>query len=107
MQASAGQQQRNCSGCGRSIPWDANLCPYCGRDYRMQMVAPPAQLAMTEGFKVVLYILSLLVFPVGILLGFVYREKPDAESKEFGRVCLVLGFMGLILWMIFTLMWLI
>ncbi len=53
-----------------------------------------------------LYILSLLVFPVGILLGFVYRERPDPESKEFGDVCLMLGFLGLILWMFFTLMWL-
>ena len=29
---------RNCVSCGRSIAWDANVCPYCGHDYRMQMM---------------------------------------------------------------------
>ncbi|MFX1236362.1 MAG: hypothetical protein ACFFAS_10950 [Promethearchaeota archaeon] len=24
---------RNCVSCGRRIPWDANLCPYCGHKY--------------------------------------------------------------------------
>jgi len=27
-------EQRYCVKCGRSIPFDANLCPYCGHDYR-------------------------------------------------------------------------
>ena len=27
------KQKRNCVKCGRSIPWDANLCPYCGHNY--------------------------------------------------------------------------
>lgn len=27
------KQIRNCVKCGRSIPWDANLCPYCGHNY--------------------------------------------------------------------------
>ena len=38
---------RNCVACGRPIAWDAQLCPYCGKDYRYQQpsvqVAPPAQ----------------------------------------------------------------
>lgn len=25
---------RMCVKCGRNIPFDANLCPYCGHDYR-------------------------------------------------------------------------
>ncbi len=32
---------RSCVSCGRSIAWDVNVCPYCGHDYRMQMM--PAQ----------------------------------------------------------------
>ncbi|MEM0344064.1 MAG: hypothetical protein QXU73_07470 [Thermoplasmata archaeon] len=31
---------RNCVSCGRTISWDANVCPYCGHDYRTQAVAP-------------------------------------------------------------------
>lgn len=25
---------RVCVDCNKQIPWDANLCPYCGHDYR-------------------------------------------------------------------------
>lgn len=30
-------QTRSCVACGRQIQWDANVCPYCGHDYRQQM----------------------------------------------------------------------
>jgi len=43
MQASGGQSTRNCVSCGRAIAFDANVCPYCGHDYRMQMMAPVPQ----------------------------------------------------------------
>lgn len=28
------KNKRICVRCGREIPWDASLCPYCGHDYR-------------------------------------------------------------------------
>ena len=28
--------KRYCPSCGRSIPMDANLCPYCGNDFRIK-----------------------------------------------------------------------
>jgi predicted nucleic acid-binding Zn ribbon protein len=34
---------RNCVSCGRSIAWDANVCPYCGHDFRGVMQPQPAQ----------------------------------------------------------------
>lgn len=34
---------RNCVSCGRAISWDANVCPYCGHDYRVAMAGPAAQ----------------------------------------------------------------
>jgi len=34
---------RNCVSCGRSISWDANVCPYCGHDYRGAMAGPMIQ----------------------------------------------------------------
>lgn len=33
---------RNCVSCGRTIAWDANVCQYCGHDYRAG-AAPPAK----------------------------------------------------------------
>lgn len=39
---------RNCVSCGRAIAWDANVCPYCGHDYRMQMM-PTQQMVARPG----------------------------------------------------------
>ncbi len=41
MEASGSQNTRNCVACGKTIAWDANVCPYCGHDYRAQAQAPP------------------------------------------------------------------
>lgn len=34
---------RMCVACGRTIGWDVNHCPYCGKDYRPQSFAPEMQ----------------------------------------------------------------
>ncbi len=36
---------RNCVSCGRSIDWSANVCPYCGHDFRAQMMPYQPQVA--------------------------------------------------------------
>ena len=50
MVVSPQQTQRQCTSCGRNIAWDANVCPYCGRDYRQQApgapIAPAAPMMM-------------------------------------------------------------
>jgi hypothetical protein len=30
------RNKRFCTNCGREIPWDANICPYCGKDFRLK-----------------------------------------------------------------------
>jgi len=42
MQSSGGSGSRNCVSCGRSIAFDANVCQYCGYDYRILMAGPVA-----------------------------------------------------------------
>ncbi len=37
-QASTAANERKCPSCGRPIPMDAQVCPYCGKDFR-----PPGQ----------------------------------------------------------------
>jgi len=32
---------RNCISCGRAIDFNANVCPYCGYDYRAAVMGPP------------------------------------------------------------------
>lgn len=44
MEAPSTAQTRTCVACGRILAWEANVCPYCGHDYRMAaMLAPPVQ----------------------------------------------------------------
>ena len=95
MEASGTGGMRNCVGCGRSISWDANVCPYCGRDYRVVMSAQPQQ-KISEGIKIVFYILSFLIWIVGLIIGLVYYTKDDPESKEVGKMCLILAAIGVI-----------
>jgi predicted RNA-binding Zn-ribbon protein involved in translation (DUF1610 family) len=45
MQSATGT--RNCVSCGRAIAWDANVCPYCGHDYRAQMMPAQQMVART------------------------------------------------------------
>jgi hypothetical protein len=54
---------RNCVSCGRSISWDANVCPYCGHDYRMAMAGPAAQ----KKESVMPVIGGILVLIVGLI----------------------------------------
>lgn len=46
---------------------------------------------LSSGLKVIFYILSFLVPIVGIVLFFVYRNKPNAEDKSAARLFLILG----------------
>lgn len=39
-------QTRKCVACGRDIQWDANVCPYCGKDYRQTMAPGPPMMPM-------------------------------------------------------------
>jgi cytochrome b subunit of formate dehydrogenase len=94
--ASGSSGTRNCVGCGRAIAWDANVCPYCGHDYRVQMAPQYAQPQISEGMKILFYILSFLIFIVGIIIGVIYYTKPDPESKHVGKMCIILAVAGIL-----------
>ncbi len=80
-------RSRMCVSCGRTLPWDANVCPYCGHDYRYQ----GKKKGIDEGTKIVFYILSFLIWIAGVIIGVIYYSKPDEESKHVGRMCLLLA----------------
>lgn len=97
MQSSGGSTgTRNCVSCGRAISWDANVCPYCGHDFRMQMAGQPAQPQTSEGMKILFYLLSFFIFIVGIIIGVIYYTKPDPESKHIGKMCIILALVGVV-----------
>lgn len=105
MQASGGQGTRNCVSCGRQISFDANVCPFCGHDYRMQMMAPAPQkkesgLPVAGG--VLILISSLAYFIIGGFMaaaGTAFLGFGGGFAVGCGVLLLVLGivaFMGAI-----------
>lgn len=89
---------RKCVTCGRSISWDALVCPYCGKDYRYQAYSEvPKGPLMSSGMKTLLYILSFFIPIVGIIVGAIYRTKPEDEYKEVGKTCIVLGIVSFVI----------
>lgn len=66
---------RNCVSCGRSIAWDANVCPYCGHDFRAAMAGPAVSGEKKfKGSWVVLILLLLICWPAAIIYFFYKRD---------------------------------
>jgi len=47
--------------------------------------------------RALLYILSFLIWLVGIIVGIVIYTRGDPESKHVGMTCLILGILGVVL----------
>jgi hypothetical protein len=60
-------------------------------------VAPAAQPQVSEGMKILFYILSFLIPIIGIIIGIIYYTKPDPESKNLGKMCLLLALVGILI----------
>jgi len=67
MQSTSEQKTRQCVSCGRNIAWDANVCQFCGHDYRAQATAKPphekSALSMVGG------IMILVAGVIGLAIG--------------------------------------
>lgn len=89
------QSSRYCVSCGRSIAWDANVCPYCGHDYRYPANAQ-VQEHISSGLRVVFYFLSFLFWIAGLVIGLIYLTKNDPESKQVGKMALIFMAFGIV-----------
>ena len=56
-----------------------------------------SQPELSSGLKIVFYIISFLFWIVGIILYFVYRNKPSAEDRAAARTFLILGVVSVLL----------
>ena len=72
--ASDASSTRSCVGCGRAIAWDANVCPYCGHDYRQVMAGQPTGEKKFHGSWVVVILLILVCWPAAIIYFFYKRD---------------------------------
>jgi len=94
---------RNCVACGRTIAWDANVCPYCGHDFRAQMMPAQQTVARTGhagwggGLIIASGVLGLIMGILMLLASAVNYNQLDVTlpsgftSQDLQNVLAVLG----------------
>lgn len=87
----AASWSRFCPSCGRSIQFDANVCPYCGHDFRWS-ASPRRSEPISDTMRIVLYLVSALLAPIaGIIIGIIFIMKPEPDYKHVGKMCLIIS----------------
>jgi hypothetical protein len=81
--ASTGGTTRNCVQCGRAIAQDANVCPYCGHDYRAVM-AGPAVPHEKSALSLVGGILIIVAGLMGIVMGAIFFAINSVDLSSYG-----------------------
>jgi hypothetical protein len=105
---------RPCVACGRDIPWEANVCTYCGHDYRISPLEAPVKrqtslpifggLAIViGGLLAILMAIVLLMMTVndfqdlgGLNLGNTTPEDFVAFAHQCGMVDIVFGAIAIV-----------
>ena len=82
--------ERFCVSCGRSIDFDANVCPYCGHDFRY-VPEKTTYAQISTGMRILYYVLSFFVGIAGIVIGAIFLSKPDPDYKRVGKICIIIG----------------
>lgn len=93
-----------CSQCGKNIPADSTFCPECGKSLavpagqsrlpdRPYHASPPTSAAssITPALKWGIVIGTVFFWPLGIIMGLIYRRDPDPEKKKVGSIWLWFG----------------
>ncbi len=89
---------RFCPSCGRSIQFDANVCPYCGHDFRWSTQPMQRSEPISGMMRVLLYLVSAFVPIAGIIVGIIFILKPEPDYKHVGKMCIIISlFIGIIL----------
>jgi len=73
---------RSCVSCGRTIDWNANVCPYCGHDYRMVMM--PQQPVKKSAMPIVGGVLILVAGILAIAMGALYLTLDVNDIEDYG-----------------------
>ncbi|MBU0624399.1 MAG: hypothetical protein KJ672_06085 [Candidatus Thermoplasmatota archaeon] len=81
MEASTEGKTRNCVSCGRAIAWDANVCQYCGHDFRAPAAAPPHEKTV---LSIVGGIMVLVVGIMGLAMGGLFFAIDISDLDTYG-----------------------
>jgi len=72
------------------------VCPYCGHDFRHPPTPPAYVEKISEGMKILLYLVSFFIPIIGLIIGFIYYSKQDPEFKNVGKTCILLALIPII-----------
>ena len=81
MEASTEGKTRNCTSCGRAIAWDANVCQYCGKDYRAEAAKPPHE---KSALSIIGGILILVAGIIGLAMGGILLAIDADQLADYG-----------------------
>jgi hypothetical protein len=70
--------------CGKSIAFDANVCPYCGHDYRAVMAGPAAAPHEKGVLSIVGGILILIAGIMGLAMGGLFMAINTSDFSKYG-----------------------
>lgn len=93
---------RMCVQCGKSIPMDANVCQYCGKDYRVQPAPAKKQTVMPMIGGILVLVSALYLIYAGVNIAFLSGTVGSMMPVDVGLddIMLVCGLMILILGLI-------
>lgn len=88
MGASGTPTTRNCVKCGRTIAWDANVCQFCGHDYRAQATAaaPHEKSVLSLVGGVFILVAGLMGIFAGIVLLTISLDDLDQYGVDVAGV---------------------
>ena len=94
-----------CPTCGQENPAEAKFCGKCATRLTPAdlpaspgPVAPAAPGEMTQGMKVVVIIGSIVIPPMGIILGLIFMNDQSPAKKALGKTCLFVGIGMIVFW---------
>ena len=73
-----------CTICQKTVPAGSLFCPNCG--VSMQNIDPP----FSTGYKIKVYILSVLLAPFGLFWFFKYFNAVDGDKRKLAYTALVI-----------------
>ncbi len=100
---------RQCVTCGRTIDWQANVCQYCGHDFRMPLVQPgPPKSSKPVVGGILIILAGVLSLAMGVFMiavdpadmeawGYDPSASYDMSLSELDEVLGVCGVIGLVL----------
>jgi len=103
MATPAPPQTRQCVACGRTMMWDANVCPYCGKDYRQPMpgMMPMAPVAKPKSVVPILAgIFSIITALLGLATAAFLALSTDYLNSLIGTSGLGIDISGIIMVMV-------